>query len=125
MTTAYWCVLAMIAFPYLFTILAKTGPGFSNYDPRGYLERVTGWRRRAHHVQQNSFEALSVFGFAVIIAHLAHAPQMTLDKLALTFVVARILYGICYLTNKAALRTLFWAVGMACVIAMFCITGQQ
>lgn len=121
MTTAYWCVLAMIVFPYFFTILAKTGRHFDNHDPRRYLEKITGWRRRALYVQLNSFESTPAFGIAVIIAHLAHASQPMLDKLAIVFVISRIIYAICYLTDKALLRSLFWAVGMGCVIGLFYI----
>ena len=123
MTTAYWCVFIIILFPYLFTTLAKTGRHFSNSDPRTYLDKLTGWRKRAHYVQLNSFEALPAFGLAVIIAQLAHAPQGTLDKLAMVFVIARIFYGICYLADKALFRTLFWGVGLACVIGMFYISA--
>ena len=121
MTIAYWCVLVVIFFPYFFTILAKTGAHFNNHDPRAYLEGATGWRKRAYYVQLNSFEALPAFGFAVVIAHLMQVDQFKLDILAITFVIARILYAICYLADKAFLRSLVWALGIACIISMFCI----
>lgn len=123
MTIAYWCVFAMIIFPYIFTILAKTGPHFNNHNPRDYLQNLTGWRKRAHSTQLNSFEATPAFGIAVIIAHLAHANQPTLDKLAIAFVIARVLYAICYLSDAATLRSLFWAVGLGCVIGLFYISA--
>ena len=119
MTIAYWCVLIMIVFPYVFTILAKSGGHFNNHDPRRYLEKSTGWRRRAHYVQQNSFESTPAFGIAVIISHLAHASQPMLDKLAIVFVISRIIYAICYLGDKALLRSLSWAIGMGCLIGLF------
>lgn len=122
MTIAYECVFIMMLFPYIFAALAKSGKNYDNHNPRGYLEKVTGWRKRAHFVQLNSFESLPVFGMAVIIAHLAHASQSMLDKLAIIFVVSRLLYAICYLSDKAGLRTLCWIVGMGCVVGIFCIT---
>lgn len=121
MTIAYWCVLIMIVFPYLFTALAKTGAGFNNHDPREYLSRLSGWRKRAHFIQLNSFESTPAFAVAIIIAHLLHAPQPTLDKLAIAFVIIRVIYAICYLSDLALLRTLFWGAGLACVIALFFI----
>ncbi len=121
MSIAYWCVFITVIFPYIFTVLAKTDPKFDNQDPRGYLEKTKGWRRRAHYVQLNSFEIMPAFASAVIIAHLVHAHPPTVDKLAITFLIARVLYGICYLSDKAIFRTLFWAIGLGCVIALFFI----
>ena len=121
MTIAFWCVLIMIIFPYFFTTLAKYSKHFDNHDPRGYLQKVTGWRKRADYVQLNSFESTPAFGIAVIIAHLAHAPQPILDKLAVVFVFSRLIYAICYLCDKDLLRTLFWAIGMICVFGIFYI----
>lgn len=123
MTTAYWCVLFIIFFPYFFTFLAKSSRNFNNHDPRGYLAKLTGWRKRADYVQQNSFEATSAFGLAVIIAHLAHANQTNLDYLSIAFVIARIIYSICYITDQASLRSLFWGVGMVCILGMFYISS--
>ena len=122
MTIAYWCVVVAIFLPYIFTVLAKTGSGFDNHNPRKYLSELTGWRYRANQVQLNSFEALPAFGLAVIIAHLLHAAQSSLDTLALSFIIARVIYGICYISDRAALRTLAWGAGMACVIGIFCIS---
>jgi uncharacterized MAPEG superfamily protein len=122
MTTAYICVFIMMLFPYVFTVVSKCSSEFNNRDPRGYQDRTTGWRRRAHCVQLNSFEALPAFGLAVIIAHLMQAPQLSLDKLAITFVIARFCYALCYLGDKPILRTLAWAVGIACVVGLFYIS---
>jgi len=119
MTTAYWCVFVIILFPYIFTVLAKTDSRFNNQDPRKYLDEVSGWRRRANCTQLNSFESGPAFGIAVIIAHLTHVYQPSLDNMALAFVGARCLYAICYLFNKPLLRTLFWAVGFGCMISLF------
>ncbi|MBA3661925.1 MAG: MAPEG family protein [Gammaproteobacteria bacterium] len=121
MTIAYWCVFVIILFPYLFTILAKSGAGFNNHDPREYLQTLTGWRKRANYTQLNSIEIAPAFGIAVIIAHLLHSTQSTLDVLAIIFVITRACYAICYLTDKAAFRSLFWALGMGCIIGMFFI----
>ncbi len=121
MTLAYWCVLAMILYPYFFAVIAKISPHYKNRDPRHYLENTTGWRKRAHYIQLNSFEAAPAFGLAVIIAHLTHAPQLLIDKLAIGFVIARVLYSICYLTNRPTARSLTFTVGLGCVIGLFCI----
>jgi uncharacterized MAPEG superfamily protein len=121
-TIAYWCVLVMVLFPYLFTILAKSGPGFNNSNPRGYLEKVEGWRKRAHWVQVNNFETFPAFAVSVIIAHQLHANQTIINELAIIFVMARTLHAICYIANLASLRTLFWFIGLGCVVTLFFIS---
>ncbi|TPD54639.1 MAG: hypothetical protein C9355_07350 [Thalassolituus maritimus] len=120
MTLAYWCVLAAALMPFLFTGIAKfSGGRYNNYSPREFLEKQEGFRKRAHWAQLNSFEAFPMFATAVIIAHLTGAEQDYINTLAIAFIGIRIVYGAMYLANLAALRTLVWAAGLACVIALF------
>lgn len=119
MTLAYWCVLAAALLPYPYTLLAKTRRDYDNRSPRAYLETVVGWRRRAHWAQLNSFEAFPPFAAAVIIAHQSGAAQATVNALALGFLGARLAHGLCYLADRATLRSLAWLAAWACVIALF------
>ena len=120
MTLAYWCVLAAALMPFLFTGIAKfSGGRYNNYSPREFLEKQEGFRKRAHWAQLNSFEAFPMFAAAVIIAHLTGAEQDYINMLAIAFIGIRLVYGAMYLANLAALRTLVWSAGLACVIALF------
>ncbi len=119
MTIAYWCILAAAMLPYLTVAAAKAAPGFNNSTPRLWLEQLSGWRQRAYWAHQNAFEAFPPFAAGVIVAHLAHVAQGRIDALAITFVVARIAYSVMYIADKAALRSLVWAVGMLCVLGLF------
>src|SRR3546814_1043182 len=92
---------------------------FDNAAPRDYFEQSTGWRKRAHWAQLNSFEAFPAFAAAVIIAQIAAGPNATADKLALIFIAARLVYGVLYVVNKPTLRSLAWLVGIGCVIGLF------
>ena len=123
MTTAYWCVLAATLLPYLAVVFAKAKPGFDNSAPRPWLEQLSGWRRRAYWAHQNGFEAFPPFAAAVIIAHLAQAPQQRIDLLAVVFVLARLVYIALYIADKASLRSLAWSVGMLCVFGLFVISA--
>lgn len=128
MTTAYWCVLVAILLPYVCTVTAKMagdrfGPN-ANRDPRGWLDKQQGLSRRAHAAQLNGFEVTPAFAAAVIIAHLAGgAQQGTIDLLALLFVASRVAYILCYLADRATLRTLAWFVGLAMIVALFCVAA--
>lgn len=121
MTYAYWYVLIAVFLPYIFTILAKAGPGFDNAKPREFLESVEGWRKRSHWVQLNSFEIFPPFAAAVIIAHQLNAPQNQIDMIALTFLFLRLTYGFCYLFNQATLRSLSWLGSLVCIVGLFVI----
>lgn len=123
MTIAYWCVLAVVLMPYLWAIVAKSSaPKFDNNQPREWLAKLQGKGARAHAAQMNSFEAMPGFIAAVIIAHLADAPQHQVDLLAVNFVVLRLVYGYLYIADQATLRSVIWALGVACVVALFVIS---
>jgi uncharacterized MAPEG superfamily protein len=119
MTIALWCVLMAGLLPYLATMIAKSRRGFDNANPRSWLQGQDGFRQRANSAQLNSFEAFPYFAAAVIIASFLHTRQHTLDALAVGFVVARVLYIVCYVANLAALRSVVWFAGLACCIAIY------
>jgi len=119
MTTAYWCVLVAGILPYIATVTAKAGARFDNRNPRDWLAKQEGYRRRANAAQANSFEAFPLFAAAVVVAHLTQAPQSRVDALAVAFVVARVLYLGFYLADLSALRSLAWFVGIASAATIF------
>ncbi len=127
MTIAYWCVFVAAMMPFVFTGIAKLGTGkpYDNEQPRAFLENVSGYHRRAHWAQLNSFEAFPAFAAAVIIAQQLAIAQSTIDIYAISFIAARVLYGICYLKNWASLRSLFWMLAIACVIGLFVTSGVR
>lgn len=126
MTVAYWCVLAAILLPYIWTGVAKFTSGFrprDNHNPREYLDKLEGPAKRAHWAQLNTFESIPGFMAAVIIAHLAAAPQVAVDAIAVTYIGLRLLYGVLYIADKARLRSLVWAGGVACIVALFVVSA--
>ncbi len=125
-TLAYWCVLLAALLPIvcagiakwgMFTKSAKQG-GFDNANPRAWLARQTDWRARANAAQANSFEALSFFIGAVLIAHQLGAHQGRLDLLAFLFVVLRMVYIMMYVADLPRLRTSVWAAALAVNVAI-------
>ena len=122
MTLALWCLMVASLLPIACAGIAKWGfRGFDNNNPREWLARQQGWRARAHAAQLNSWEALAIFAAAVLTAHLAGAPQVRVDALAVGFIVARLAYVGCYLADRAALRSLVWLVGLGLSIALFVV----
>jgi uncharacterized MAPEG superfamily protein len=119
MTIALWCVLAAGLLPYLATMIAKSGRGFDNGNPRAWLQEQQGFRQRANSAQLNSFETFPLFAAAVIIGTVLQAPQHALNALAVGFILARVLYIVCYVTNVATLRSVVWFASLLCCVAIF------
>jgi len=120
MTLAFWCVLVAGFLPYIATLTAKIGGDrFDNANPREWLGAQTGFRMRANAAQLNSFEAFPLFAAGVLVAHFAGASQDRIDLLAVTFVVARLLYLGFYLADIHVLRSLAWFVGIGSAAALF------
>lgn len=124
MIIAFWCVLIGAFMPILFTGIAKfTGPRKlwlkENHSPREFLETVEGVQKRAHYAQLNGFEAFPPFAAGVIIAYLAGAATGIINFLAVAWVLFRLVYGWCYLTDRATLRSIIWAVAALCVVGLF------
>jgi uncharacterized MAPEG superfamily protein len=120
MTIAFWCVLVAGFLPYFGTLTAKIGgERFDNSNPRDWLDAQSGFRKRANAAQHNSFEAFPFFAAAVIIAHVAGAPQGRIDLFAVMFILARLFYIAFYVADMATLRSLAWFVGIGSVVALF------
>ncbi|CAG9185518.1 MAPEG family protein [Cupriavidus pinatubonensis] len=120
MPIAIWCVLVAGVLPILTVAIAKGGgKAFDNHDPRGWLERQSGRARRADMAHRNHFEAFPFFAAAVLSASFLQAPQARINELAIVFILARVLYTVCYLTDRPTLRSLCWTIGYLSAIGIF------
>lgn len=116
-----YLILIACLLPYVFTIIAKVSGGFKladNQNPRDFLAKSTGLAARANAVQQNSFESLPLFIAAVLMAEYMVVSQHLIMMLGIAYIVLRIIYGICYLANISALRSIIWFLSMACPIIL-------
>jgi len=124
MTIPFWCVAIACVLPYLylpFTWKQRFGleGGFDNAYPRQQEAVLTGVAQRAIAAHKNAFEALPVFGLAVVVSHLASADALWCERLAITWVAARLLHGVFYITNIHPLRSVSWFVALAAALGMF------
>lgn len=123
MTIAFWCVLVAAMLPFPCALAAKWSRSFDNHQPRDYLDRTTGWRRRAHAAQLNAFEAFPAFAAAVIINRIVLGPNLAADMLALAFIGCRIAYSVLYMADLALLRSIAWMGGMLCTVSLFVLAA--
>jgi uncharacterized MAPEG superfamily protein len=106
--------------PYVLAGYAKFSvKGYDNSSPREFLDKLQGRPKRAHYAQLNSFEAFGAFAAGVIIARLAGVSVSLINVLAVSFVIFRIFYCICYIFDKSTLRSLVWFGGFCCVLGLF------
>ncbi len=128
MTIALWCVLIGGLMPLAWTGVAKwsgdqkLGPE-ENKDPRAWLATLTGAQARANAAQLNAIEAFPLFAAAVIIAHVLGADQGMADKLAMAWVGLRLVYGVLYITDISAVRTLVWGAALAVTVWIFTLAA--
>lgn len=125
MAVALWSLLLAVLMPPIFAAIAKASASgrYDNRAPREFLEQQTGLSRRADWAQRNSFEALPAFLAGVLAAAIAGVDERWLATLSVAFIVARILYGICYLWDWAAARSLCWFTGFFCCIGLLILAA--
>lgn len=119
MTIAYWMILVAGCLPYWPTVVSKLRRDYDNAAPRAGVDHLPPRQQRAYWAQLNAFEAFPLFAAAVIVAHLARAPQPWVDGLAVAFIGFRITYTLAYIYDHDRLRSLLWTGGVLCVIGLF------
>lgn len=124
MTLALWCILAAALLPTIFSGIAKSQMKLQhNSAPREFTATLEGSRKRARWAEQNSYESFPPFAAAVLVAHITEADPETANILAITYIVARSLYGTFYISDNDYLRSLAWGLGVCCIIGLFIISA--
>jgi uncharacterized MAPEG superfamily protein len=124
MSLPFWCVfisalLIFIAKAPVAKAMAEEGGGrYDNRHPRAQQSRLTGFGARALAAHQNSFEAFPLFAVGVLMAHVTETYGVLVDVLAVTFVVSRVLYLLCYWYDLHWQRSLVWVVGLLCSLLL-------
>ena len=129
MTIPFWCLFAAVVLPYAWFSLAaplrakQLGKDFDNHTPRSQEPLLKDRAARAQGLHMNSLEALAYFGPAVLVAHFAHADATWSARLAVAFIVCRLLYGAMYLSDRPPLRTAFFALGLFSSFGLFTLAA--
>ena len=118
-----WCIVAAWLVVYCsklpVAVAMQRAGGYDNRLPRAQQARLDGWGARSVAAHQNGFENFAPFAAAVLVAHLGGGPERLVDLLAISFVMVRIGYVICYLADRALLRSAVWSVGFLLTFALF------
>ncbi|KZN18913.1 MULTISPECIES: MAPEG family protein [Pseudomonas] len=122
MSIPFWCVFisALLIFVAKIPVAKAMNEqgGYNNHLPRQQQAQLTGFGARALAAHQNSFEAFMIFAVGVLMAHTTQTAGWLIDTLAIVFVVARIIYLLCYWADLAWQRSLVWFVGLVCSLLL-------
>ncbi len=122
MSFPLWCLFVSAILIFLVRIpvakAMKAAGGYNNHQPRAQQAELTGLGARALAAHQNSFEAFSLFAAGVLVAEVTRTQGVLIDAFALLFVVARVVFILCYLADKPMQRSLAWTVGLICSLLL-------
>ncbi|MDE3270589.1 MAPEG family protein [Pseudoalteromonas sp. G4] len=122
MNTLILCAIIAALLPYLakapVAIAMNKQGGYDNRHPRAQQSKLTGFGARALAAHQNSFESLLIFTIALVVVFATNTITSTTETLAIIYIIARVLYCVCYYVNWHILRSSVWLVGLICPIAM-------
>ena len=118
MSLPFWCIfisaiLIFLAKAPVAKAMAEEGGGrYDNRHPRAQQARLSGFGARALAAHLNSFEAFPLFAVAVLMNHVTNTQGLLVDVLAVTFVVARVFYLLCYWADLHWQRSVVWVIGL-------------
>jgi uncharacterized MAPEG superfamily protein len=122
LTLFFAMLLPFLAKAPLAFAMNKAG-GYDNNNPRAQQAALKGFGQRANAAHYNSFEALIIYGCAVLIA--IAAGSGTVDNITVLlgwlFIASRIAYLLCYWLDYATPRSIVWGIG---IIAAFSMAGR-
>lgn len=125
MTTLIVCLFIAALLPFIAKVPVAIAMhklnGYNNNHPRAQQAELTGFGARALAAHQNAFESLAVFAPAILLAIATNNTGSMIEQLAITHVIARVLYNIAYLINIGTIRSIIWAVG---IVSSFTIIYQ-
>lgn len=115
----------LIYFPFLAVAFARIGVGYDYYAPRAMFEKLPPYAQRATWAHQNSFEAFPIFAAAALMAYVTGVNSPISAWAALSFIAARLLYSVFYISNIPLLRSLMYAIGLVCSCTLFVLSIIQ
>ncbi len=97
--------------PFLVVAWGRFKAGYDQSAPRAIFDQLPDYAKRATWAHQNSFEALTIYGLAALMAYATGVESAWAKIAAIAWVVARLLYSVFYIINIPLGRSLMFAIG--------------
>ena len=97
--------------PFLVVAWGRLQNGYDQSAPRAMFDKLPAYARRATWAHQNSFEALTIYGLAALMAYATGVESDWAKIAAIAFIVARLFYSVFYIANIPLLRSAMFAIG--------------
>lgn len=114
--------VVMVYVPYLLVAFARFQLGYDLSAPRAMFDRLPPYAQRAAWAHQNSFEALSIYAAAALMAYVTGVESPWVVPSAIAFLVARLLFSVFYVVDLPYLRSLMFGVSSACSGTLFVLS---
>ena len=105
--------------PFLVVAWGRLQNGYDQSAPRAMFDRLPNYAQRATWAHQNSFEALTIYGLAALMAYATGVTSDWAKIAAIAFLIARALYSVFYIINFPIGRSLMFAIGSLCGWTLF------
>ena len=89
------------------------------------FEQLPPYAQRATWAHQNSFEALTIYGLAALMAYATGVESDWAKIAAIAFLVARLLYSVFYIANIPLGRSMMFAIGSLAGWTLFALSILQ
>lgn len=111
--------------PFLVVGWGRLQTGYDQSAPRAMFDRLPAYAQRATWAHQNSFEALTIYGLAALMAYATGVDSNWARIAAIAFCVARLFYSVFYILNFPIGRSLMFAVGSLSAWTLFGLSILQ
>ncbi len=111
--------------PFLVVAWGRLQTGYDQSAPRAMFDKLPAFAQRATWAHQNSFEALTIYGLAALMAYATGVDSDWAKIAAIAFLVARLLYSVFYILNVPIGRSLMFGLGSLCGWTLFALSIIQ
>ena len=85
--------------PFLVVAWGRLQLGYNQSAPRAMFDKLPAYAQRATWAHQNSFEALTIYGLAALMAYITGVTSDWAKIAAIAFIIVRLLYSVFYILN--------------------------
>ncbi|HEY9763530.1 MAG TPA: MAPEG family protein [Trichocoleus sp.] len=115
----------LVYLPFLVVGYARAKVGYDVSAPRAMFDKLPPYAQRATWAHQNSFESLTLFAPAALMAYVTGQDSELALGAALAYLAARLFYSLFYILNIPLLRSLMFGIGSLGIFTLFVVSCRS